>query len=141
MRPIRPPMPANRDRLDVLGTQNRAAASSSGMAAIMRNRGIPNSILSRDPNRRDEIVRAQAHLERGLSFLARRAAILLRRFEPYGVFPGGISIDDKNGQFGRPPNEHDGVAPAAFARDRKTAADQRVVDAFCQRTLADNGEL
>jgi hypothetical protein len=89
----------------------------------MRNGGVENPILPSNTNRRDPIVRAQARFERGLGFLARRATILRRGFEPYGVSIAGVSIDDQNGEFGRSPDDNDGVAPAAFAGDRKPAAD------------------
>src|ERR1035438_586797 len=123
MRPLRALLPAQRDRLDVRGAQYSPAAAASGMAAIVRDRGIENSVLTGRADRCDPIISAEARFQRGFRFPARLAAMFRGGLQAYASL-----IDDDHRQLSGASDDHNCVAPATLARNRETTAGKRVVD-------------
>ena len=93
-------------------------------------------MLARRPDRCDSIIRTQASFEPGFRLPACRAPIFDRGFHANARF-----IDHDHGKLSRASDDDDGIATAALARNRKSAAGERVVDASGQRTLADHRKL
>ena len=140
VRPLGRCVPRTRDRLDILRAQHRPAAAPPGMAAIVRNSGVANQMLTRRPDRCDPIISAKPRFQCRFSLPARCASMFRRGFEPHGA-AAARSIDNQHREFRRAADDDDGVAATALARNREAAAGKRVIDAPRQRALAHHGEL
>ena len=127
---------AHEDRFEVLRTQHGSAAAPAGMPAGMGDRGKSNQAFPRRADHRRRKVSAKPRVQFLFGCAARLAPQTAGGFQSHDAV-----VDDQHRWFGCPPLHHDGITAALLGSDGKTAADQRVIDAVCQRTLGHHREF
>jgi hypothetical protein len=136
LRPLAAVRPADRDRLDVLAAEDGAAATATGMTAVMRDRRVTDSPFPRRTDRRNPIIRAVACAQLLFRHRTRIATDVVGRVEPRVAV-----VDNENRQRRCTTHDHDRVTPTAFAGEREAAARKRIIESPGQRAAADDGEF
>ena len=128
---------ADRDRLEVLGAEHRAEAAAAGVAAVVRDRRVPDA-GARPPGRSTP----PATPGRAARAAAASASAADRpQRSPAGSSRGPSPSTSRTDGSSHAPRDDDRVVAGELARDGEVAGGERVVEQPGQRRLGDDGEL
>src|SRR6185295_17752450 len=110
---------AHRHGLDVLRAEYGAGTAAAGVPAVVRDRRVADAALPRRPDRCNPEIGTEPGPHLLLGHRTRVAAQVLR-----GLEPDLAIVDHDQRERARTPDDDDGVAAAAFAREHEAAAGQ-----------------
>ncbi len=135
VRPSRAAIASYNDGLDVLGAHHGAITASTRVSAIVRDTGVSHLTLA---GRADDGDRGSGiHLPQSRFGLAARQPAKLLGVQNFHL----VRFNQQYAQPRGAPRQHQRIAPQRFAGNGEAAADERVVEALCERALANHGEL